>query len=195
MVVKICGITTCEDAGLAVEAGAAAIGFNFYPPSPRFITAAVARGIAATLPPGIIKVGVFVNETPARIDDIMDEADLDIAQVIGTAPAGARIWRVVRVTADFSPQALGGDPAPEAFLLDTPSDSLHGGTGRSFDWARARIPGRRIVIAGGLGPDNVAAAIRECHPWGVDACSRLESSPGRKDPERIKAFVAAALSI
>ena len=194
MMVKICGITTCADAAVAVEAGAAALGFNFYPPSPRFIEAAAAREITAMLPPEILRVGVFVNETPGRIEQTMDEASLDIAQFIGTAPGATRTWKVVRVTGDFSPEVL-DDPAPEAFLLDTPSDSLHGGTGRAFDWSRARIPGKRIVIAGGLGPDNVAAAIRECHPWGVDACSRLESSPGRKDPGKVKAFVAAALSV
>ena len=87
------------------------------------------------------------------------------------------------------------DPGAEAFLLDTPSASLYGGTGATFDWRLARIPGKRIVIAGGLGPENVALAVSECRPWGVDACSRLESSPGRKDHEKIDAFVRAALSV
>jgi phosphoribosylanthranilate isomerase len=194
MIIKICGITTGEDARVAVEAGASALGFNFYRPSPRFIEPAAARRIAAMLPADVLKVGVFVKETPARIAEAMEEANLDVAQVIGPGPGAARTWKVVRVDDRFSAESL-EDPAAEAFLLDTPSDSLHGGTGRTFDWSRASIPGKRIVIAGGLGPDNVAAAIRVCLPWGVDACSQLESSPGRKDPDKVRAFVAAALSL
>jgi phosphoribosylanthranilate isomerase len=194
MMVKICGITTREDACVAVEAGAGALGFNFYPSSPRAISAGTARSITDQLPAGILKVGVFVNEAPRRIARTMDEAGLDVAQVIGAAPAGIRSWKVVRVGDDFPAGEL-DDPAPEAFLLDTASPALYGGTGHTFDWSRARIPGKRIVIAGGLGPDNVAAAIRQCRPWGVDACSRLEASPGRKDPDQMKAFVAAALSV
>lgn len=194
MIVKICGITTNEDARAAVAAGASALGFNFYLQSPRVVLPSRAREIGRTLPSGILKVGVFVNEDPAVIARAMSEAGLDIAQVIGPTPAGVRTWRVHRVTEDFSSEQLADENA-EAFLLDTPSASLYGGTGATFDWSRARIPGKRIVIAGGLGPDNVATAVSECRPWGVDACSRLESSPGRKDHARLEAFVRAALSV
>lgn len=194
MIVKICGITNPEDAAAAVLAGATALGFNFYPPSPRYISAETASRIAPAVPAGVLKVGVFVNENPARMAETMREAQLDIAQVIGEPPpAGVPYWRVYKVDDFFLPEGLDG--RAEALLLDTPSGTLHGGTGKTFDWSRARIPGRRVVIAGGLGPDNVAAAVRACGPWGVDACSRLESSPGRKDPGKVRAFVAAALSV
>jgi phosphoribosylanthranilate isomerase len=193
MVVKICGITNCQDAAVCVEAGAAALGFNFYRSSPRYVDPPLAKSIIATLPSAILTVGIFVNEPPTLVTRTMAAAGIEVAQVIGMPPGGARYWRVHRATPSFSPAEL-EDPDAEAFLLDTPSETLHGGTGRTFDWRLAEIPGRRIVIAGGLGPDNVAGAIRACHPWGVDACSRLESSPGRKDPEKVRAFVAAALS-
>lgn len=194
MIVKICGITNREDAEIAIEAGASALGFNFYPPSPRAITAEAARRVIDGAPPGILKIGIFVNQQPANIARTMEEADLDVAQVIGLPPAGMRYWEVHHVGPEFSGGELPKSEA-EAFLLDTASATLAGGTGRAFDWTRARIAGKRIVIAGGLGPDNVAEAIRRCRPWGVDACSRLESSPGRKDPEKVKAFVTAALSV
>jgi phosphoribosylanthranilate isomerase len=195
MIVKVCGITTAEDAQIAVEAGAAALGFNFYPKSPRHITPQAARRIGLEVPATVLKVGIFVNESAAAIAAAVVEAGLDIAQVIGQSPGAAvRYWMVHRVEADFTADQL-EDPHAEAFLLDTPSDSLYGGTGQAFDWMRADIPGRRIILAGGLGPDNVRAAIRACRPWGVDACSRLEREPGRKDPEKVKAFVEAALNV
>jgi phosphoribosylanthranilate isomerase len=194
MIVKICGITSREDAAVAVRAGATAIGFNFYAPSPRYVSAEAASLIAATIPVGVLKVGVFVNEDPHRLAETMREAELDVAQIIGDAPLpGIPYWRVYKVDEHFSPETM--DDGAAAHLLDTPSAVLHGGTGRTFEWDRARIPGRQIIIAGGLGPENVAAAIRASVPWGVDACSRLESSPGRKDPDKVRAFIAAALSV
>ncbi len=194
MMVKICGITNLEDAQTAVEAGASALGFNFYPRSPRAIGTKAAKEITSTVPPGILKVGIFVNEPPETIKNVMSEAGLDIAQVIGEGSPAARVWKVYRVDEDFSPGQLDGSTV-EAFLLDTPSASQYGGTGHTFPWSRARIAGKRIVIAGGLGPDNVAAAIQESRPWGVDACSRLERSPGRKDPAKVRAFITAAFSL
>lgn len=194
MMVKICGITNGDDAAASADAGASALGFNFYPKSPRAVTPAAARAIVENLPPDILKVGVFVNEAPAAIERTMLEAGLDVAQVIGAAPAGCRFWMVHRVTTNFSPAEL-DDAAAEAFLLDTPSTSVFGGTGQTFEWSRARIAGKRIVIAGGLGPDNVASAIEQSQPWGVDACSRLESAPGRKDHQKVRDFVRAALHV
>lgn len=194
MIVKVCGITNAADARLAAEAGATAIGFNFYAASPRFITVETARGLAAHVPATVLKVGVFVNEAPATVARMVAEAGLDIAQIIGDTAAGVRTWKVHRVEPDFAGNLL-NEPNAEAFLLDTPSSTGYGGTGQTFDWSKANIPGKRIVIAGGLGPDNVAHAIRIARPWGVDACSRLESSPGRKDPGKVRAFVAAALGL
>jgi phosphoribosylanthranilate isomerase len=194
MIVKICGIMHLDDAEVAIRAGATALGFNFYRQSPRYVSPETASRLAALVPVGVLKVGVFVNEDPSLLAETMRAAGLDIAQVIGDAPHdGTPYWRAYKVDEQFS--AGGLDETAEAHLLDTPSRALHGGTGQTFDWTRARIPGQRIVIAGGLGPDNVGAAIRASEPWGVDACSRLESSPGRKDPEKVRAFIAAALSV
>ncbi|MBS1873794.1 MAG: phosphoribosylanthranilate isomerase [Acidobacteria bacterium] len=194
MIVKVCGVTNLADAEVAIQAGANALGFNFYPPSPRYIAPAAARAIIDRLPGGIIKAGIFVNETPAAVEATSAAAGLDVAQVIGETPAAVRSWKVCRVGADFAAGQL-DDPRAEAYLLDTPSAALYGGTGHAFDWSLARIEGKRIVIAGGLGPSNVAEAIRVARPWGVDACSRLESSPGRKDPAAVRAFVEAALNV
>ncbi len=193
MIVKVCGITSLADAEMAVEAGASALGFNFYPPSPRAIAPEAARAIIEQLPAEVIKAGIFVNEPADAVAVIMDAAGVDVAQVIGETPNG-RVWKVCRVTESFVAGQL-DDPRAEAFLLDTPSAALFGGTGHTFDWSLARIEGKRIIIAGGLDPSNVADAIRACRPWGVDACSRLEWAPGRKDPVKVRAFVAAALKV
>jgi len=191
VMVKVCGITNREDAMAAVEAGAGALGFNFYPKSPRYIAPADAAAIA--VPPGILRVGVFVNEP--RVREIVAEAGLDIAQLHGNeteAPEGVRVWKAFRVNNVFRLEDIEAFPA-EAFLLDTPTE-LYGGSGHTFDWSRARGASRRILLAGGLDADNVETAIRVARPWGVDACSRLESSPGRKDHSRMARFIAAALA-
>lgn len=191
MMVKVCGITNREDAMAAVEAGAGAIGFNFYPKSPRYIAPADAAAIA--VPRGVLRVGVFVNEP--RVREIVAEAGLDIAQLHGNetaAPEGVRVWKAFRVNNEFRLEDIEAFPA-EAFLLDTPTE-LYGGSGHTFDWSRARGASRRILLAGGLDADNVETAIRVARPWGVDACSRLESSAGRKDHSRMARFIAAALA-
>ncbi len=193
MIVKVCGITNREDALAAVEAGAGALGFNFYPKSPRYITPADAATISAGVPAGVLRVGVFVNEP--RVAEIVAKAGLDIAQLHGDeieAPAGLRVWKAFRVNDRFRMEDVEVFPA-EAFLLDTPTE-LYGGSGQTFDWSRARGASRRILLAGGLDADNVGTAIRIAQPWGVDACSRLESSPGRKDHSRMARFIAAALA-
>ena len=194
MIVKICGITNPEDLEVAVEAGANALGFNFFPRSPRYVTPERAAALARQVPAGVLKVGVFVNEPAERIAKIAAQAALDVAQLHGEcgAPAGLRIWRAVAVGPGFDPASLAGGDA-EALLLDAPAGELYGGTGRTFDWSRAEGLGVKFVLAGGLGPDNVAEAVRRLRPWGVDACSRLEAAPGRKDPEKVRAFVRAAL--
>jgi len=194
MLVKICGITNAEDGLAAAEAGASAVGFNFYPQSPRYIDPAVAREIAALLPASVLRVGVFVEEPPGAVAVVAETVGLDIVQLHGgESPKGLRVWRALRAgnPALAATVAAGG---AEAFLIDTPSATLRGGTGVAFDWSiAAGLPGR-IILAGGLHEDNVAAAIRQARPWGVDACSRIERAPGRKDHEKMRRFVRAALA-
>jgi len=192
MMVKICGITNREDALAAVEAGASALGFNFYRESPRYISPTGASMIAAKIPANVWKVGIFVNETPETIARIALDARLDVAQLYGTAEArGIRIWRAIQANESLLSHV--NDETAEAVLLDTPSDDLHGGTGASFDWSRAKGLPKHIIIAGGLDATNVRRAIEQAQPWGVDACSRLEKSPGMKDHDKVRQFVKAAL--
>jgi phosphoribosylanthranilate isomerase len=192
MMVKICGITNREDAMAAVEAGASAIGFNFYRESPRYISPTGASLIAAKIPANVWRVGIFVNETPETIARIVLDAALDVAQLYGTSEArGLRIWRAIQANESLLSHV--NDETAEAVLLDTPSDDLHGGTGTSFDWSRAKGLPKHIIIAGGLDATNVRRAIEQAQPWGVDACSRLEKSPGLKDHEKVREFVKAAL--
>lgn len=189
MMVKICGITNREDARAAVEAGASALGFNFYPESPRYIAPEMAADLGAGLP--TIKVGIFVNESPASVSRTMRIAGIDIAQVYGDAEyQGLRTWRACRVkSGDFT---LPDDNNSEAYLLDGFSAGVYGGSGQTFAWSIARKLPKKIILAGGLDASNVREAIEQARPWGVDACSRIESSPGRKDHEKMKQFIAAA---
>jgi phosphoribosylanthranilate isomerase len=190
MMVKICGITSAEDALAAVEAGASAIGFIFYAASPRFVEPSVATKIASALPAGIIKVGVFVNEPVDHIASIAKQAGLDIVQLRGcSAPAGLRFWRMAGHSDNLPPP-----DGAEAILIDTVVAGMHGGTGQTFPWHLARVEGRRIIVAGGLDATNVREAIRQAHPWGVDACSRIESAPGKKDRKKMTDFIHTALA-
>jgi phosphoribosylanthranilate isomerase len=197
MMVKICGITNREDALAATDGGAAALGFNFYPASPRYIPPEEAARISEVVPAGVWKVGVFVNASPDEIARIQKITALDVAQLHGdeppaALPGGIRVWKAFRVDDSFGPSRM--EPyRVEAFLLDAPSE-VYGGTGRTFDWSKARHAGRRIILAGGLDETNVQAAIRLAQPWGVDACSRLEVAPGRKDHRRMARFLAVALA-
>lgn len=197
MIFKVCGITNQEDASAAVEAGANAIGFNFYPRSPRYIAPETAGDIET--PPGVRRVGVFVNQSPERVDEIVNMARLDTAQLHGNESASdyslsAAIWKAVRVGPDFQFTAHAHCVA-EAILLDGPAEALYGGAGKPFDLARTgreACPNLRIVIAGGLDADNVGEAARLMRPWGVDACSRIEIAPGKKDHKKMKEYLAAA---
>ncbi len=198
MMVKICGITSMDDAQAAVDEGASALGFNFYKASPRYITPLAAAGITALLPKDILKVGVFVNEAPAEVDAIARTAGLDVVQLHGKetvdqVPAGYRVWKAFRVTPDFSANMLREFPAA-AFLLDSPTE-LYGGSGHTFDWNLARNLGGRIILAGGLDASNVCQAVAVANPWGVDACSRLESTPGKKDRAKLTAFLRATKNL
>lgn len=194
MTVKVCGITNREDAEAAVAAGATALGFNFYPKSPRYVEPLRAAEIGAGL--AVLKVGVFVNEPAGRVEEIVRTAGLDVAQLHGDErpdeyPTGARVWKAVRVGADFELARWEACPA-EALLLDGPAELLYGGAGIPFDWRVARAGRQRIVLAGGLDGGNVAQAIAQARPWGVDACSRIESAPGKKDQAKMKDFIQAA---
>ncbi len=211
--VKICGITTEQDARVAVEAGADAIGLNFYERSSRYVELPQAKAIAASLPATVLKVGVFVDLPPERIQQCFQEAPLDAIQLHGDQPLSALreyadipvIWtRRVR-TADLPTlaeeleQGMSLGAAPDMLLLDAYSESSYGGTGQPLEWsaiAARRETLRRIslALAGGLTPENVAEAIRVVSPDAVDVASGVESSPGRKDPEEVAAFVSQALS-
>src|SRR5581483_11397820 len=160
MMVKICGITNRADAIAAVEAGASAIGFNFYRDSPRYISHTGAAMIAQKIPANIWKVGIFVDDGPDTIARVALDACLDIVQLYGIAEArGIRVWRACRITESLEPYV--GDDSIEALLLDTPSEELYGGTGKSFDWSRARGIPKKTVIAGGLNAGNVREAIEQ----------------------------------
>ena len=179
--VKICGITSLADARQAIDAGADALGFNFFPGSPRYLTDAAAAAIIEHLPATVLKVGVYVDE--------FHPAGMDVAQIHGgVEPEGTRFWRALSATTMGLRERIETSRA-EAFLIDTPAGEQRGGTGKTFDWSlAAALPGR-IVLAGGLGPDNVAEAIRTVRPWGVDACSRLEREPGKKDYAKVEEFI------
>lgn len=193
--VKVCGVTTLEDARQACDAGADALGFNFWPKSKRYIEPAAAACIIERLPGGVLMVGVFVEETPDSVEETARRTGIAVAQLHGECePPAMRWWRAWPATLAGIRAKMEASPA-EAFLIDAPAGEAHGGTGEVFDWKlAAQLPGR-VVLAGGLGPDNVAEAIATARPWGVDACSRLESAPGRKDHAKVAAFIGAAKGI
>jgi phosphoribosylanthranilate isomerase len=195
--VKICGITNEEDALLAVALGADAVGFVFAPGSPRQVTPADVTPIVKRLPPGTLTIGVFRDERPERVVDTVTRVGLRAAQLHGREPASEVRW--VRERVGFAIQGFtAGDPAladasdADVILLDTATP----GSGRVFDWALAEgaPAGAKLLLAGGLTPDNVADAIRRVRPWGVDVSTGVETEPGsgRKDARRLRAFIEAA---
>jgi phosphoribosylanthranilate isomerase len=209
--IKICGITNRDDALLAVQAGADAIGLNFYPPSPRFVSLETARQIIAALPNEIVKVGVFVNATAADVCKTCDELHLNLIQLHGDEPPeyltqlGNRpIVRVFRVggdgigpVAEYLARCRELRVSPRAVLLDSLVPGEYGGTGKTADWSAAREYAAHpdlppLVLAGGLTPESVAEAIAAVRPAAVDVASGVESSPGQKDPMAVAAFVRAA---
>jgi len=198
--VKICGITRWEDAQLAVELGVAALGFNFYPPSPRHLDPAAARAIILKLPPLITAVGIFANESDdERVARVVRESRVTAVQLHGPqfppldgALADFPRIRAVAVREGFQPEML-RELAGDAFLLDAFDAELLGGTGKPFNWALAREANRfgTIILAGGLTPENVGQAIREVRPFAVDVASGVEASPGVKDEKKLRRFLAA----
>ncbi len=192
---KVCGLTSLEDAWMAIRCGASYLGFNFYRPSPRYITPTAARAIIAQLPARVVPVGIFVNEPrPEDVLEIMDASGVQMAQLHGDedsnycARVGAeRVIKALRIGEDFDPQSVTGLPAA-AVLLDAYDAKLYGGTGRTLNWELAREAARlvKIFLAGGLSPDNIVAAIRAVEPYAVDVNSGVESAPGQKDENRLR---------
>ncbi len=208
--VKICGMTNLEDALVAVDAGADAVGFVFYEKSPRCVTVETAREIVEKLPESVEKVGVFVNESSDRGEEVLRQAKLTAAQVY---PAGSiedwLAWYQLtdrKLMVAISGEVLRGDffislgtreKPISALVVDSGSGVRPGGTGQKFDWEGAKIGiwhlGTEVpvVVAGGLTAENVVEAIKTMRPWGVDVASGVEARPGKKDPEKVRAFVRA----
>lgn len=210
MKVKICGVRTVEEACQAVTAGADLLGFNFYPLSPRFITPAGCRHVIANLrrilgsqSEQVKIVGVFVNAPPDQIEAVLETCGLDLAQLSGDEPPellqslGERAFKALRPT---SPDALEESVSryprraqSPHWLVDAYRPGEYGGTGQPADWSlAARLAVHApILLAGGLRPENVAAAVHQVRPWGVDVASGVESAPGVKDPEKVQSFIQA----
>ena len=197
--IKICGLTNAEDALAAVEAGADMLGFVFWEKSPRYVTIETARDIARSLPPATTRVGVFVD---ARVEQVMFSlriCDFSALQFHGQeSPSFCQQFSVMtikafRVRDAASLQAM-SDYDTDAFLLDSQVEGKPGGTGETFDWslaAAAKKFDKPIFLAGGLTPQNVAAAVRAAQPFAVDVSSGVEAAPGKKDPQKMRDFVAA----
>jgi len=186
MFVKICGITNRGDALAAVDSGARALGFIFYPASPRHITAAQLEPWIDEIPAEIWKVGVFVDEAPELIERIGAQLHLDVAQLHGCEtpdrhPQGIRVWKAFRVK--DAKASVPDYPVAEAILID----------GLQYDWSQTAHFTRPLILAGGLDENNVRERIQRARPWAVDVASGIESSPGRKDHARMKKFIEAAL--
>lgn len=208
--IKICGITNIEDARTAIDAGADALGFVFYAKSPRNVDAASVRAITTDLPDPIEKIGVFVNQPPAEMEITAQSAALTGLQIHFTkASAGGKLQEFSQssyknylalpfqlITGELDPASYLA-PAIDAIFLDSGTRDQPGGTGKTFDW-KAAAPlvqdlSRRfkIVVAGGLTPENVVDAIHILKPWGVDVSSGVEAKPGKKDPGKLRAFIRA----
>jgi phosphoribosylanthranilate isomerase len=209
--IKICGTTNLEDALTAVNAGADALGFVFYEKSPRRISVETAGQIVQSLPPDIGRVGVFVNEPVEQILDTVKKADLTAAQLHGVEVRKPEFIRALKAGRDLKiflvlPATeigvglewnVNGEASISAVFFDSGTPRHPGGTGRIFDWKAAasgiHTIGKKlkVVVAGGLNPANVGDAIRILKPWGVDVVSGVEASPGKKDPDKVRAFIDA----
>jgi phosphoribosylanthranilate isomerase len=198
MRVKVCGITSYEDAVMALDQGVDALGFNFFPRSPRYISPLGARTIIQRLPPFVNSVGLFVN-VPGQdeVFEIARAAGIQVLQLHGDESpeycgrlSGWPLIKAVRIGKNRIEENLKAYPV-QAFLLDSKDDILFGGTGKAFDWERAlevkKI--RPVILAGGLRPDNVGEAIRAVMPYAVDVCSGVESMPGKKNRKKMEEFM------
>jgi phosphoribosylanthranilate isomerase len=200
MFVKVCGITRLTDALQAVQAGATALGFVFWSHSPRYVTPERAAEIIGELPSTVVTVGVFVNEPVDSIRDVVAKSRITTVQLHGDEPpayADALAWPIIRsVSVEEAGEACPAWPAETVFLVDSVDPVRRGGTGGQVDWGRAASVARhwRILLAGGLTPENVAQAIATVRPYGVDVSSGVEQSPGVKDFDKVARFVANARS-
>ena len=198
MFIKVCGITRLSDAVHAVEQGATALGFVLWPRSPRAVSVERAAEIIAELPSLVMTVGVFVNEPIDGIRSAAERARLTAVQLHGDEPpayADALDWPVIRaVSVGEIDRAADAWSAETALLVDNIDPVRRGGTGAAVDWTRAAgvAKTRRVVLAGGLTPENVATAIRAVHPFGVDVSSGVESAPGVKDLDKVTQFISNA---
>ena len=201
--VKICGVTSATDALMAATAGADAVGLNFYRASPRFLEPERALAIRLALPPFVAAVGIFVDEEVERVRELMDYCHLDYAQLHGRETPRKvaqlkqyRIIKAVRIRGEEDLRELERYRA-DAFLLDAYVEGAPGGTGMTFNWDLARGASNRakIVLAGGLNPDNVAQAVAAGRPYAVDVASGVESEPGKQDRKLVNRFVRAAKSV
>lgn len=197
--IKICGITELDDALHAVDCGADALGFVFYERSPRAVTPHKAQAIIAQLPPFVTVVGLFVNEDPRIIQDVADHCHLDVIQYHGdetpetVRKAPRRSIRALRIREDATLEGLEAYPA-SGLLIDAWVTGAFGGTGVLSNWEIAAEIAKKhpLILAGGLSPENVAAAIQTVCPYGVDVSSGVEYAPGRKDKKKVAAFIKAA---
>ena len=197
MIVKICGITRAEDARLAASLGATAIGFIFWPSSPRAISPLRARAIVDALPASVTTVGVFVNAGRDEIEAAADEANLQAVQLHGdetpdlARSLSRRVIKAITLAGDIDERV--NEWPGTMLLLDAHDAAKRGGTGRVIDWDRAAAIARAhdIILAGGLGPANVADAVARVRPAGIDVSSGVESSPGIKDPGKLRALFDA----
>lgn len=197
--VKICGICRAGDAARAVELGASAIGFVFWPGSPRYIEPAQARDIAARLPAHVTAIGVFVDQPVTYVEEVAELVPLGAVQLHGTesieafADVRQPLIKAVHVSQGFQASTIDGLPASVTVLLDAHDPIRRGGTGRTIDWAvAAAVAARRTtILSGGLNAANVAEAIARVQPHMVDVSSGVESEPGRKDLDKLKEFFAA----
>lgn len=203
--VKVCGLTSVDDARAAAEAGADAVGLVFWPRSPRAVSPPVARAIAAALPPFVTRVGVFVDAPTDEMGRLADEVGLDVLQLHGQEPLEVlarlprRVLKAVHVESEAQlERALAWAERGAGLLVDAAGVARPGGTGRACDWDWARRLRERapfVALAGGLTPENVGEAVARVAPHALDVSSGVESAPGRKDPARMRAFVAAAGSV
>lgn len=204
--VKVCGITNLEDALVAVVAGADAVGFNFWPHSRRHIAPHRAAEIIARLPPFVTPVGVFVNAAPKQVERLAATTGVRMVQLHGDESAeevaslarrGLAVLKTFHVGTQFRPQQLRRYPAVAGFLLDTDVRGRRGGTGETFDWQVARQAKRygRVLLAGGLKPENVAEAVRHAQPYGVDVCTGVEEKPGLKNHALLREFIQRAKGV
>ncbi len=194
---KVCGITTYEDAIAAIEAGAEFLGFNFYAPSPRYIAPENAREIIEQLPPEVVNVGVFVNEArPELVHQKMMLSGVTVAQLHGDEDemycrivGASRVIKALRIGRKFDLETLTGFPA-SAFLIDAFDTKLFGGTGKTSNWDIAQDIAQvaNVFLAGGLTPENIGEAIRAVQPYAVDVNSGVEIYPGRKDKTKLEAL-------